>query len=80
MYVLFEQRERGLEGASFVEGAWDRFYRDLDALLAPQGLGHPQLGQQIEGGDPADEDDDDELDAGFDSGLETVPFERSGAA
>jgi hypothetical protein len=35
MYVVFEQRERGQQGSSFVDGAWDRFYRDLDVILRP---------------------------------------------
>jgi len=35
MYVLFEQRERGQEGTQFVDSAWERFYRDLDLILAP---------------------------------------------
>jgi len=33
MYVLFEQREFDAPGAAFVDGAWDRFYRDLDRTL-----------------------------------------------
>jgi len=35
MYVLFEQRERGQEGTQFVDSAWERFYSDLDRVLAP---------------------------------------------
>ncbi|MBU0928473.1 MAG: hypothetical protein KKA67_12045 [Spirochaetes bacterium] len=60
MYVLFEQREQGKQGSSFIDGAWDRFYRDLDRILSPGAVspGEPSApGGAAALGEPADEAD-----------------------
>ena len=81
MYVVFEQRERGQQGSSFVDSAWDRFYRDLDVLLCPPGLAGQLIGASS-GDDPEPGDDtgDGEYGMGCDGELATMSLEQSGAA
>ncbi|PKL26375.1 MAG: hypothetical protein CVV47_00125 [Spirochaetae bacterium HGW-Spirochaetae-3] len=66
MYVLFEQRERGQEGSSFVESAWKRFYRDLDLILSPSDSSPPV--DEDEGSGGADDLDDADYDAALEPG------------
>jgi len=65
MYVVFEQRERGLQGSSFVESAWDRFYRDLATILAPaEAFTLPAGAGNAEDYDENDFDEDDAAESG----------------
>jgi len=58
MYVLFEQRERGHEGTQFVDSAWERFYRDLDLILAPAPSSSDDVDETAEADDLDDADYD----------------------
>lgn len=67
MYVLFEQRERGQEGAQFVDSAWERFYSDLDRVLDPAPSSTDDdddgTGEACESGDLDDADYDSVVEA-----------------
>jgi len=71
MYVIFEQREPARQGSSFVDSAWDRFYRDLDVVFPPADAVRAWCDPSLL---------DDEPDGGQDDDLDAEPLTESGAA